>query len=448
MKKGLLLFTFLSFLITTVSSAQTLVMPGEGSLRDAIETAADGDVLTLIGGAEYTESETSFGTITQKLTITVDGGDYNLKPILKFSVNDDSERTFFRLEEGADFTIMGVEADGTFDGVTAANHFIQVGVEEGAISVATINRIAVDYCYVHNLVGNVIDAGNTDIKSLVIIDTTYVHNSVMHDIGTSVYFKYAGENWLSIRNCTIYRTSSYGIRVAGPQESGMWDNQPKTLIDHITIYDIRDRETIQVEKGPNLQPWTITNSIFVKQAIKDRNTLNLKDLPDQESVISNICYWDVGKTDWKNNVVFDTLRMDPGFADPENGDFTLPSGSQLYTFGTDGMAIGDPRWAPEQGVVSVEQNESRVPEEFGQAQNYPNPFNPSTTISFDIVQSGEVSLKIYDVLGSEVATIVNTQLAPGRYNYKFDAGNLPSGIYLYKLHSGNSVMTRKMVLTK
>ncbi len=447
MKKGLLI-TILMFLLSTAGLfSQTLVLPGEGTLREAIINAQEGETLTLLGGAEYTEVETSFGTITKKLTITIDGGDLTQKAVLKFSENDDSERTFFRLEGGAEFTIMGVEADGSYDGATAANHFIQVGVEDGDMNVATIKKIAVDYCYIHNLVGNVIDAGNSAIKTLMLIDTTYVHNSIMHDIGTAIYLKYAGENWLSLRNCTIYRTSSYGIRVAGPGESGMWDNQPKTLIDHVTMYDIRDRETIQVEKGPNQQPWTITNSIFVNQTVKDRNTLNLKDLPDQASVISNICYWDVGKTDWKNNVVHDTLRMDPGFADPDNGDFTLPSGSELYTFGTDGMAIGDPRWAPEQGPVGVEE-ESTLPEKFSLSQNYPNPFNPSTIISFDIVETANVSLKIYDVLGSEIATLVNERLASGSYRYNFNAVNLPSGIYLYKLTAGNLVMTRKMVLTK
>ena len=81
-------------------------------------------------------------------------------------------------------------------------------------------------------------------------------------------------------------------------------------------------------------------------------------------------------------------------------------------------------------------------------QNYPNPFNPSTRIKFSIPQSDFVSLKVFDILGNEVTTLVNEQRAPGAYEVTFDAGSLASGVYVYTLTAGDFVQTRKLMLMK
>ena len=88
------------------------------------------------------------------------------------------------------------------------------------------------------------------------------------------------------------------------------------------------------------------------------------------------------------------------------------------------------------------------PVEFALNQNYPNPFNPSTVISFDVPKSGFINLSIYNILGEKVATLINAQMEQGRYNQTFDASNLTSGVYVYRLTSGNIVLTKKMMLTK
>ena len=89
-----------------------------------------------------------------------------------------------------------------------------------------------------------------------------------------------------------------------------------------------------------------------------------------------------------------------------------------------------------------------LPLAFGLSQNYPNPFNPVTTISYSIDVSEQVSLKVFDTLGREVATLVDGVSAAGRYEVQFDAGQLPSGMYLYRLESGDKVEIRKMLLLK
>jgi hypothetical protein len=89
------------------------------------------------------------------------------------------------------------------------------------------------------------------------------------------------------------------------------------------------------------------------------------------------------------------------------------------------------------------------PVEFNLAQNYPNPFNPTTTIRYTIAKAANVSLVVYNVLGEEILTLVNNQFTePGVYNVVFDATNLASGTYIYRLTADDFVMTKKMVLTK
>lgn len=89
-----------------------------------------------------------------------------------------------------------------------------------------------------------------------------------------------------------------------------------------------------------------------------------------------------------------------------------------------------------------------IPLEYSLNQNYPNPFNPSTSIEYSVVSNEYVSLKVYDIIGNEVATLVNEKKDAGKYSVNFDASNLTSGVYIYKLSTNNFVQTKKMMLVK
>lgn len=99
-------------------------------------------------------------------------------------------------------------------------------------------------------------------------------------------------------------------------------------------------------------------------------------------------------------------------------------------------------------LVNTHTFSNEIPEKFALSQNYPNPFNPFTKIEFDIPKSSFTVIKIYDILGRVVSTLVNEQLKPGVYEVTFDGTNLPSGVYFYRIEAGTFIESKKMVLIK
>ncbi len=124
-----------------------------------------------------------------------------------------------------------------------------------------------------------------------------------------------------------------------------------------------------------------------------------------------------------------------------NGD--NPVSPVLYA-GTQGGII----YKNENPLSNVKQINSAVPENFGLRQNYPNPFNPSTRIMFDVPYTSRVTLKVFNMLGEEIKTLISSEYGAGSYSVEFDARSLSSGVYIYRLTAGGVNITRKMLLQK
>lgn len=111
-------------------------------------------------------------------------------------------------------------------------------------------------------------------------------------------------------------------------------------------------------------------------------------------------------------------------------------------------------FAPNKNVVvrtvisSVEEQMTSLPVEFSLAQNYPNPFNPDTNFEFQLARAGLVSLRLYDLSGKEVATVIHQELSAGRHRVQWNAGPLASGVYVYRLQVGPLSESKKLVLMK
>lgn len=132
--------------------------------------------------------------------------------------------------------------------------------------------------------------------------------------------------------------------------------------------------------------------------------------------------------------VWDSTRTQPF-------ELHLPSSPDSVVLDPDG-------WILKQIVLPADVGEGQPPYSFQLFQNYPNPFNPVTTIHYEVPSFEMVSLKVYDVLGRDVATLINELKAPGEYSISFDASRLASGVYLYQLLTGGSSLARKMVLIR
>jgi hypothetical protein len=119
--------------------------------------------------------------------------------------------------------------------------------------------------------------------------------------------------------------------------------------------------------------------------------------------------------------------------------FTSPSRSVQFVLTDSGSRI----------ISSVEEKISQTVGQFNLYQNYPNPFNPRTTISYSLPRASTITLKVYDVLGRDVATLVDNETkGAGNHEVSFNASNLPSGVYFYRLQAENHIETKSMVLIK
>ena len=124
-----------------------------------------------------------------------------------------------------------------------------------------------------------------------------------------------------------------------------------------------------------------------------------------------------------------------------SGSSSKESSTRVYAVSANGTI-----YYTDSPLTSVEEN-IQV-NSFELEQNYPNPFNPSTTIMYKIPTDGIVSLKIYNILGQEVATLINEYQVTGKYSVVFNAKNLASGMYVYQLKAGNITKSKKLMLIK
>ena len=185
-------------------------------------------------------------------------------------------------------------------------------------------------------------------------------------------------------------------------------------------------------------------------------------------------YYEIGVTNWLDGANFtdDVEVFMQGVGADGNtyniaGSRVLSAGNKIVFMGYDPLSLDAPAaqyywygfskaapqvqaliWFGIDTTVSVRQIKGLTPETYSLGQNYPNPFNPTTIITFALPQRSDVSLKVYDLLGREVATLVSGVKEAGKYEVEFNAKNLASGMYVYQLKAGNFVSTKKMMLMK
>jgi hypothetical protein len=221
-------------------------------------------------------------------------------------------------------------------------------------------------------------------------------------------------------------------------------------------------------------PWTWSVKSYVRDTndvIIDSSIVEVKHQPFKYFVEENTMNEDPGiidmndcdvalaqnciniRTEWAGGTVTNPVKWHNvadylAFTWPLDYDLAYTN-SKLEKAGTDGKPVGSLQWWPQyKYVADVNSSVAGKLVDFELNQNYPNPFNPTTSITFTLNKKSQVELKVYNVLGSEIATIVNETRAAGKHNVSFDAKDLSSGVYFYQLKTGDQTITRKMMLMK
>lgn len=164
---------------------------------------------------------------------------------------------------------------------------------------------------------------------------------------------------------------------------------------------------------------------------------NLTNSPDMDDRYPYISPWnEAGKI----NVLYMSDSVAGSFAFGDNAPVTTPD----FLF----LKVDHPSTDPYDFYTSVAERQTEVPDDYALAQNYPNPFNPATEIVFSLPTAQKVALRIFNVSGQEVATLINGKLKAGEHKVKWNAEGLPSGVYLYRLEAGNHTAVKKMTLLR
>jgi photosystem II stability/assembly factor-like uncharacterized protein len=313
----------------------------------------------------------------------------------------------------------------------------------------------------------------TDSYALLVADNDYIFIG----IGDNPPYYLArstdyGDNWAdlsgwvsdrvyslaSFQNNIYAGTAGEGVKVSTNYGNSWHQSSLDSMfISYLTVNDSGDvfagnwwgRLFRSTDNGTNWvglsNPWENSNSCIASILTIEPNFIFV-GLGRWASVIdSNLIYRssDSGSS-WK--------LSDEGIYSDAINNLLLSSDNSLYATTRDGLYkstdFGDSWFPVAPFVTGLISTNSGIPDEYKLKQNYPNPFNPNTTINYEIPQAGLVSIKVYDVLGQEIATLVNEEKQSGKYEISFNAVGLASGVYIYRMKVNNFIESKKMILLR
>ena len=414
---GLVIFTFL--MMTSVFSTVWEIEANDDWITNIKDYLTDGDTIMFVtdGGSYMTPNS---GYLPSKpLTLMAKPGLIN-KPVL--STNDGG----YVGKVNANLTVVGLAFDGRWaengDGATYRGLYLN----------KDIGKLVVEDCDFYNWRGNPIESPGK------YIDTLLVNNSTFTDVGGyGLEFKdIAGIlGYARITNSSFYNMAQHAIYTKA---------QTDTLeVSNCTFFDVG---------GRGVYAHTDTLGTVVRDNIFMSSGNDAVKVYGSSPVVEYNCFWDnvsdIASDDTTLTFPTGNIYADPMFEDTSALNFSLAiaNNSACVSAASDGGNMGDPNWGTYKAVGV--HDEVLLPEKYDLYQNYPNPFNPSTTIKFDIVSTGRVTIILYNMLGQQVATLVDQQMEPGFHHVNFNAGNLATGVYIYKLETNGFIKIRKMLLVK
>ncbi|NOX64881.1 MAG: T9SS type A sorting domain-containing protein [Chlorobi bacterium] len=332
------------------------------------------------------------------------------------------------------------------------------------------------------ITGDLDNDGNTDIFEMVwnmftlrIFESTgpdtYEHVNDLEQLYASQGIDYGAVD--GVRIADVNGDGKNELFIAGTEpESTLFIIQNISDISAITAADVVEFYHIPKKIKPS---GNVADGKFRNMVIADPDqdgNLSLLIAGERNGQIFDLEYQGQGdmadSTNWELTVAYDAYDLAAAELGPDSASFLTPRlyyGNAAVDMDGDGLSeyvfvnysTDKDVWSNDSYVVvleadratGVESTDKLIPETMVLSQNYPNPFNPTTVIAFSVPQnSGHVTLSVYDILGREIATLVDDEMTAGNYKVQFDASNLPSGIYMYRLSSNAGSTTMKMILQK
>ncbi|UCH09911.1 MAG: T9SS type A sorting domain-containing protein [Fidelibacterota bacterium] len=352
------------------------------------------------------------------------------------------------------------------------------GIPPGDVLTAEKNSIFIDNCMFLRfaeqavLIPDPADFGDTAYP----VDSLFVTNSLIYGgyIGShqGIVADYDQVRVSEIRNCTAWRVDNDPFKIYGSDDVG-FEDYFHLMFDHNTTHDGASSTYPEGDEATGVLVYYIDVDDTLRSCIfsvicdwgfkcKKGNSADAY----RDYLLADSVGWrptcDVCQPWYTNMPVGPNCNEDADvkFTDPNNGDFSLQTGSDAIGAAHDGTDAGNliTDWSTAvelagSPVLRIDDPQNPVLQAFSLNQNYPNPFNPSTRIAYSIRKSLPVTLDIYDIVGRKVCTLVNEVQHPDSYSITWDGrddhGNLlAGGVYFYRLQAGTSVETRKMVLLK
>jgi len=345
MKSKIFMLILAIFMIGGMTQAAVIqVAAGTDVISAAYATAAAGDVIELTtGGGDGVYIESTYFTIDKDITIRAAAG-LAEKPL--YRSQDSSDPMFKITGANARLELQGIEFDGTDGaGANVAKYFVIV---DNGDTLGTSKMIIRD-CEAYEFTDKIIKLyGNSGVDS-VVVDNSILHGGASE--GICLYQGSSSDPAVHVRNAEITNTTIYDVEREAIKNQ-TYDGT-KLRVDRCTFYDMGANDKKAMLYLHDSEDIIIKNCIFVKNENPDaEKCVDFEDDATMPQFHNNVI-WNTTNYEIDFGTVFDTLHVDPMFADPDNGDFSLPDDSPLLTFADDGGAIGDPRWVPEAPAATV-----------------------------------------------------------------------------------------------
>lgn len=428
--------------------SKTIVPAGFDNLFNAINDAVSGDTLVLINGESYSPVGGSYA-INKNIVIIAETIP-TLPALDNMPVIDNifGVSPLFQMNFGGDLVLIGIDVNGG-----GAANIIDC---QGDLGVPTTQSIYINRCRLHNTTDDILnDArdGNVDMTTL---ESCIVRNTFIYDSGAGhgLYVKnYHGEGTFIFENITYWNVGQQFNWIrhypAGITQSFVYNhmtgyNLSTDLGQNKELFGNSDADT---ESALDIQ---LKNSIFHTQvstnegSFKFNNTLGQSNITTNNNVLFQLQpIVDLGSINHFDN----QEGVDPQFQDPGNADFTVLNDA-LWTAADDGEIIGATYWLPNFVDNFSDLNPTSTDDLAVlkiALKAFPNPFSEVTHFSFHLENSADVNLKIYDLMGREIQTVVNARLASGDHTLEVPTEHLQNGVYVYRFVSNGVIIANKLI---